>query len=92
MSASYAGTSTCWDCGRVVKHKPQGGPQRFHACRLRLLERRAWNAHQAGWHSGYRFAVENAQDPMVRADGDDYGTGWAGHMRAGHVLAVEPSV
>lgn len=85
---SWAGTSTCWDCGRKVRHKPQGGPQRFHWCRLRVFSRLKWRGHLEGWHEGYRFAVENADDPMVLADGDDYGTGWAGHMRVGHLTIV----
>lgn len=81
----WCAESRCWSCGRTVKYKPYGGPQRFHFCRLRWLSRLRWKAHLDGWHSGYRFAVENAADPMVHADADDYGTGWAAHMRVGHV-------
>lgn len=88
---SWCGESRCWSCGRMVKHHPQGGPQRFHWCSLRWLSRRCWTSYQDGWHSGYRFAVENRDEPLVLADGVDYGTGWAGHMRVGHltVLAEE---
>jgi hypothetical protein len=85
---AWAASSRCWGCGRDVAHKPNGGPHRFHACSLRLLSRLRWKAHQEGWHSGYRFAVENADDPMVTADADDYGTGWAAHMRVGYVAEV----
>jgi hypothetical protein len=69
----------------MVAHKPRGGPMKRHACKLRWLSRQRWKAHQDGWHSGYRFAVENSDDPAVLADADDYGTGWAGHMRVGHI-------
>lgn len=72
----------------MVTHRPLGGPQRFHWCRLRWLSRSRWSAHQDGWHSGYRFAVENPDDPMVLADADDYGTGWAGWMRSGGALTL----
>ena len=82
---SFAGASTCWECGRTVKHRPYGGPHRFHWCRLRWLSRARWKAHLGGWHEGYRWAVEHPDDPLVLADGDDYGTGWAGHMRVGHL-------
>ena len=44
--------------------------------------------HRDGWHEGYRFAVENRDDEMVLADADDYGTGWAGHMRVGHITVA----
>jgi hypothetical protein len=82
---AYPGSSRCWDCGRDVEHEPRGGPQKRHWCRLRWLSRARWKAYQEGWHSGYRFAVENPEDELCRADGDDYGTGWAGHMRAGNL-------
>jgi hypothetical protein len=85
---SWCGASTCWECGRTVKHKPFGGPQKRHACRLRVFSRAKWAGHLEGWHDGYRFAVENPDDPMVLADADDYGTGWAGHMRVGHISIV----
>ena len=88
-NVSLAGASTCRDCGRWVEHKPNGGPHRWHACRWRWHARQTWRAHQDGWHSGYRFAVKNADDPLVLADADDYGTGWAGHMRVGH-LTIAP--
>jgi hypothetical protein len=87
---AYCSSSTCWACGRVVKHKPLGGRQKRHGCRLRFLSRTRWRGHLAGWHEGYRFAVEHPADPMVLADADDYGTGWAGHMRVGHVTVVTP--
>lgn len=61
---------------------------RWHACRLRLISRLRWRAHLGGWHEGYRFAAENADDPLVQADADDYGTGWAALMRAGHITVA----
>jgi hypothetical protein len=82
---TYCTRSRCWDCGRWVNHKPYGGPHRWHACRLRWLSRRAWKAYQEGWHSGYRFAAENPDEPLVQADREDYGSGWAAHMRVGHI-------
>lgn len=85
---AFCGASTCFDCGRQVKHRRNGGPQRRHACRLRLFSRLRWAGHMDGWHSGYRFAVENRDDPLVLADGEDYGTGWACHMRVGHLTLV----
>lgn len=80
----YCASSTCWGCGRTVKHRANGA-MRWHACRLRWLSRARWAGHLDGWHEGYRFAVENRDDPLVLADADDYGSGWAGHMRAGHI-------
>lgn len=90
---SWAGATRCWDCGRMVNHKPNGGPQRHHLCRLRWITRIRWAADRGGWHSGYRFAVEHMVDPMVLADAEDYGSGWAGLMRAGGatVLAADES-
>jgi hypothetical protein len=67
----------------MVKHKPPGGPRAAHWCRWRWWSRRLFRSYLEGWHSGYRFAVENADDPMVSVDGDDYGRGWAGYMRTG---------
>ena len=81
----FAAASTCWGCGRTIRHRTAGGPRRWHGCRLRLLSRARWRSHLGGWHEGYRFAVENRDDPLVLADGADYGTGWAGHMRVGHL-------
>lgn len=80
--------STCWECGRIVEHQPPGGPQAGHWCRLRWLSRLRWRAHLDGWHSGYRFAVENAADSAVLADANDYGTGWARHMRVGAITVA----
>ncbi|MGN6245132.1 MAG: hypothetical protein ACTHQ3_15880 [Motilibacteraceae bacterium] len=82
---SWCAESMCWECGRMVKHKPFGGPQKRHGCRFRWLARRARRAHLEGWHSGYRWAVEHPDDPMTRADAEDYGTGMAGLMRVGHL-------
>lgn len=82
---SWCARSRCWDCGRMVDHKPYGGPQRFHWCRFRWLSRARWAGHLEGWHSGYRWAVEHPDDPLVLLDAEDYGTGLAGHMRVGHL-------
>lgn len=83
---AFPASATCWGCGRTVGYR--SGKQKRHACRLRLLSRAKWAAHQAGWHSGYRFAIENRDDELVLADFDDYGTGWAGHMWAGGITIV----
>lgn len=63
------------------------GPSDARSVARRARRLRA-GPHLEGWHEGYRFAVENADDPMVLADADDYGTGWAGHMRVGHLTIV----
>lgn len=82
---AWCASSTCWGCGRVVKHRNSDHRMRRHACRLRWLSRVRWKSHLNGWHSGYRLAVQNLSDPMILADADDYGTGWAAHMRVGHI-------
>lgn len=71
----------CFGCGRTV-HVRNGNPNRHH-CWLHPLSKRLWRAYLEGWHSAHRFAVENADDPMVLADAHDYGSGWAGFMRQG---------
>lgn len=80
---SWCAESYCWECGRWTRHKPYGGPHVRHFCRLRLFSRARWRGHREGWHEGYRFAVEHPDDPMVARDRHDYGSGWAGAMRAG---------
>lgn len=89
---SYAAMSRCWGCGRDVAHRPFGGPHRWHACALRWLSRQRWRAYLDGWHEAHRFAVEHPNDPMVLADADDYGTGWAGLMRVGHITVSADAV
>lgn len=74
---TYAAASVCPKCKRMVKHKPFGGPHRWHGCRLRWITRRVARARSEGWNEGYRFALENVSDPMVYADLNEYGTGWA---------------
>lgn len=85
---SWCAASMCLACGRTVKHKPYGGPRRFHWCRIRLISR--WRRHiqSAAWEDGYRFALDNISDPLVYADLSDYGSGWAGAIAAGGI-AVE---
>lgn len=74
----------CWTCGTNVPcHR--GIQAKHHWCRFRWLARARWRAYRDGWHEGYRWAAEHPDDPLVRADADDYGTGWAGHMRVGHI-------
>jgi len=85
---AWTASSTCWGCGRVVKHRNRDHRMRRHPCRLRWLSRARWKGYLNGWHEGYRLAAEGADDPMVRADADDYGTGWAGHMRVGHITVA----
>lgn len=88
MDGVYLATTwKCWDCGRENRCRPPGRRGR-HWCWIHWLSRRRWRAYLEGWHSGYRFAVENAEDALVRADAEDYGTGWAAHMRVGHVSVV----
>jgi hypothetical protein len=89
-------TMTCFGCGRKVKVR--GGQVRWHGCRLRLLSRSRWASYLEGWHAAHRFDVENPDDPMVLADAEDYGTGWASYMRQGRdegsvrvVVGEEPS-
>lgn len=80
---AYASRSVCRGCKRMVRHKPQGGPHRWHGCRLRWIARRVARAESRGWNDGYRFALENVSDPMVYADLTKYGSGWAGLIAAG---------
>ena len=82
---SWAGASVCPSCKRMVRHKPQGGPLRWHGCRLRWIARRVARAKAAGWNEGYRFALDNISDPMVYADLNEYGSGWAGVIRRGGI-------
>lgn len=84
---SWCGASMCRVCGRTVEHKPFGGPQRFHWCRLRWLARMRERVRSAAWDEGYRFALDNIGDPMVYADLTEYGTGWAGAIRAGGIVS-----
>lgn len=79
-------TTTCFDCGRQVTVR--NTRQRWHGCRFRFLSRLRWKGHQDGWHSGYRFAVENRDDDLVLADADEYGTGWAAFMRGGGITVL----
>lgn len=83
---AFAAASTCSSCKRTVRHKPQGGPHRWHGCRLRWIQRRVAQAESRGWSDGYRFALENVTDPMVYADLTDYGTGWAGVIDQGGIV------
>lgn len=82
---TWCATSMCLTCGRTVKHKPFGGPQRFHWCRVRFISRWRRRIHAAAWEAGYRFAVDHIEEPMVYADVTDYGTGWAGVIKAGGI-------
>lgn len=74
-------TARCFDCGGMASWR--NGRRRFHACRLRLIRRVRWSGYLAGWHEAHRFAVQNLDDPMVLADAEDYGSGWAAFMRRG---------
>lgn len=82
---TWCAASMCLTCGRTVKHRPNGGSQKFHGCRLRLISRWRRRVWSAAWEDGYRFAVDHIEDPMVYADVTDYGTGWAGAIRAGGI-------
>jgi hypothetical protein len=81
----YAAESMCQECKRFVKHKPNGGPHKWHGCRLRWITRRIERARMEGWDEGYKFAVDNVSDPMVYADIAEYGTGWAGLVAKGGI-------
>ena len=88
----WAASRRCWGCGRDVKLRPEGrGDRRWplvHRCWLHWIARRRWASYLEGWHEAHRFAVENRDDPMVLADAEDYGSGWAGIMRNGGVFTV----
>lgn len=88
---AYAAAFRCWTCGRMVRCRVQGIAPKHHGCRFRWLSRQRWASYLEGWHEGYRWAVEHPDDPLVLADADDYGTGWAGHMRVGHLTIAEPT-
>lgn len=74
-------TKTCFDCGRQVKVRKR--QTKWHGCRLRLISRVRWTGYLEGWHEAHRFAVAHPDDPMVLADAEDYGSGWAAFMRRG---------
>jgi len=78
MSITWASSSVCPNCHRTVKHRPVGGRHVWHGCRLRWIARRVATAQFEGWNDGYRFALDNIGDPMVVADLNAYGMGWAG--------------
>lgn len=82
---SWAGTSMCPSCKRYVRHKPHGGPHRWHGCWLRWIARRVARAKIEGWNEGYEFALDNISDPMVYADLTEYGSGWAGLIEQGGI-------
>lgn len=82
---AFAGSSVCPSCKRTVRHKPRGGPLRWHGCRVRWIARRVAHARSEGWNDGYRFALDNVSDPMVYADMTEYGTGWAGVIERGGI-------
>lgn len=87
----WAASVKCWGCGRQVKCGPQGRVRkglRRHWCHLHWLARLRWASFLDGWHDAWRFAAENRDDPLLIADGEDYGTGWAGHMRVGHITVT----
>lgn len=83
---AWAGASVCPDCKRMVRHKPYGGPHRWHGCRLRWIARRIARARSEGFDEGYRFALGNISDPLVYADLNDYGNGWAGVVAQGGIV------
>lgn len=82
---TWAAASTCPSCKRMVKHKPQGGPHRWHGCRIRWIKRLIERRYYEGWNDGYKFALDNVSDPMVYADLNEYGTGWAGIVDQGGI-------
>lgn len=82
---TWCAASMCRSCGRTVRHKPHGGAQRFHWCRLRWLSRRGERIRSEAWWDGYQFALNNISDPMVYADLTDYGTGWSGVIKQGGI-------
>lgn len=86
----WAGASVCPKCKRMVKHKPRGGPHRWHSCRVRWITRRVAQAKSMGWDEGYRFALDNVSDPMVYADLSEYGSGWAGLIAQGGIVINDP--
>jgi hypothetical protein len=85
----YAARSVCPDCKRMARHKPHGGPHRRHGCHLRWIARRVARARTEGWNEGYRFALANISDPMVYADLNEYGSGWAGAIAGGGITIAE---
>lgn len=89
---SWAGASICPKCKRMVKHKPQGGPHRWHGCRMRWIARRVARSYFTGWDEGYKFALDNVSDPMVYADLNEHGTGWAGVIEQGGITIKDEEV
>ena len=64
---TWAGASICPSCKRTVKHKPQGGPHRWHGCRVRWIKRRAARSYLEGWVDGYKFANGDDEPPALEA-------------------------
>jgi hypothetical protein len=54
-------------------------------CRLHWFSRATHRAERKGWEAGYRFAIDGLSDadPLVRADLDDFGSGWMAAVRDG---------
>jgi len=86
---TWAAASVCPSCKRMVRHKPYGGPHRWDGCRLRWIKRRVERARSEGWNEGYKFALEHISDPMVYADLNEHGTGWAGLIEQGGLTIEE---
>lgn len=74
-------TKKCFNCGGTAGVR--NGKERWHGCRFRWLRRIRWAGYLEGWHAAHRFAVQNLDDPMLLADAEDYGSGWAAFMRPG---------
>lgn len=83
----WSATWDCPDCGLKTPIQPGQNTKPLadaHECDSITLA--THQARLAGWEEGYRFALDHHDDPMVQADVAEFGTGWAGHMRAGAVV------
>lgn len=87
----WAATWSCPDCGHQEPIEPGANTRPIadaHECDAFKLA--TTQAERAGFEAGYRFALENLDDPLVRADRAEHGTGWYAIIRnGGFVIEVD---
>ena len=76
MTYYVSPTWRCDDCGVLTPTHNDGRVERSDhpECDTQVLI--AYQAKQAAWWEGYRFALDNRDDELVQADMREYGTGW----------------
>lgn len=87
MTTTWAADWKCPDCGAAEPITPGQNTKPIsdaHECDSVMLAKH--QAMIANWIDGYRFALEHLDEPMVRADRDEFGSGWAGLVGHGAVV------